>query len=85
MSNVEPFRITVDQEHQAVALAQELIGVSDVDIRPESDRWVVSISGRKTESLVVRALDAVRLALAGEPTASALVRLDGRDYRMQGE
>ena len=85
MGSVDPVRITVDEERQAVALAQELIGVSDVDLQPERDRWVVSLKTRHTDNLVVRVLDAVRRSLAGEPTASALVTLDGREYHMQGE
>jgi hypothetical protein len=85
MGSVDPVRITVDEERQAVALAQELIGVSDVDLQPERDRWVVSLKTRHTDNLVVRVLDAVRRSLDGEPTASALVTLDGHDYHMQGE
>jgi len=85
MGSVDPVRITVDEERHAVALAQELIGVSDVDLQPERDRWVVSLKTRHTDNLVVRVLDAVRRSLDGEPTASALVTLDGHDYHMQGE
>jgi hypothetical protein len=85
MGSVDPVRITVDEERQAIALAQELIGVSDVDLQPERDRWVVSLKTRHTDNLVVRVLDAVRRSLDGEPTASALVTLDGHDYHMQGE
>ena len=85
MGSVDPVRITVDEERQAVALAQELIGVSDVDLQPERDRWVVFLKTRHTDNLVVRVLDAVRRSLDGEPTASALVTLDGHDYHMQGE
>jgi anti-anti-sigma factor len=84
MGSVDPLRITVDEERQAVALAEELIGVSDVDLHPERDRWVVSLKARHTDNLVVRALDAVRRSLAGKPTASALVTLDGHEYHMQG-
>jgi hypothetical protein len=85
MGSVDPVRITVDEERQAIALAQELIGVSDVDLQLERDRWVVSLKTRHTDNLVVRVLDAVRRSLDGEPTASALVTLDGHDYHMQGE
>ena len=85
MGSVDPVRITVDEERQAIALAQELIGVSDVDLQPERDRWVVSLKTRHTDNLVVRVLDAVRRSLDGEPTASALVTLDGHDYHMQGQ
>ena len=84
MGSVDPFRITVEEERHAVALAQELIGLSDVDLQPERDRWVVSLRARHTENLVVRVLDAVRRSLAGDPTASALVTLDGRQYHLQG-
>ena len=86
MGSVDPLRITVDEERQAVALAQELIGFSDVDLRHEGDRWVVALrAGHTGDRLVVRVLDAVRRSLAGDPTASALVTLDGREYQMQGE
>jgi hypothetical protein len=84
MGSVDPLRITVDEERHAVALAQELIGVSDLDLHPERDRWVVSLRAGHTDNLVVRVLDAVRRSLAGEPTASALVTLDGHEYHMQG-
>jgi anti-sigma B factor antagonist len=83
MGSVDPFRITVDEERQAVALAQELIGLSDVDVQRERDRWVVSLTAGPSNNLVVRVLDAVRRSLAGDPTASALVTLDGREYHMQ--
>jgi hypothetical protein len=84
MGSVDPLRITVDEERQAVALAQELIGVSDVDLHPEGDRWVVSLgAGHIGNRVVVRVLDAVRRSLAGKPTASALVTLDGREYQMR--
>ena len=85
MGSVDPLRITVDEERQAVALAQELIGVSDVDLHPERERWVVSLRAVHTDKRVVRVLDALRRSLAGEPTASALVTLDGHEYHMHGE
>ena len=84
MRSVDPFRITVGEERHAVALARELIGVSDVDLQPERDRWVVALRARQSGNLVGRVLDAVRRSLAGDPTASALVTLDGREYHMQG-
>ena len=84
MGSVDPLQITVDEERQAVALAQELISVSDVDLHPERGRWVVSLTAGHTDNLVVRVLDAVRRSLAGKPTASALVTLDGHEYHMQG-
>jgi hypothetical protein len=85
MGSVDPLRISFDEERHAVALARKLSGVSDVDLHPERDRWVVSLRARLTNNLVARVLDAVRRSLAGEPTASALVTLDGHEYHMQGE
>jgi hypothetical protein len=85
MGSVDPLQITFDEERHAVSLAQKLSGVSDVDLHPERDRWVVSLRARLTNNLVARVLDAVRRSLAGEPTASALVTLDGHEYHMQGE
>ncbi len=84
MSSVDPLRISVDEERDAVALAQELIGISDVDLHPERDKWVVSLRAGHTDNLVVRVLDAVRRSLAGQPKASVLVTLDGHEYQMQG-
>jgi hypothetical protein len=85
MGCVDPLRISVDEERHAVALAQELIGFSDIDLHPERDRWVVSLKAVPSNNLVVRVLDAVRRSLAGEPTALALVTLDGHEYHMQGD
>jgi anti-sigma B factor antagonist len=83
MGNVDLFRITVNEERHAVALARELIGVSDVDLQRERDRWVVALRARQSGKVVGRVLDAVRRSLAGDPTASALVALDGREFHMQ--
>jgi anti-sigma B factor antagonist len=84
MGNADFLRITVDEERQAVAVARELTDVSEVDLHSERDRWVVSLKAGHSDNLVVRALDAVRRSLAGEPTASALVTIDGHDYHMHG-
>jgi anti-sigma B factor antagonist len=83
MGSVDLFRITVNEERHAVALARELIGVSDVDLQRERDRWVVALRARQSGKVVGRVLDAVRRSLAGDPTASALVALDGREFHMQ--
>jgi hypothetical protein len=89
MGSVDPLRISFDEERHAVALAQQLNGVSDVDLHAERDRWVVSLRARHTNNLtnnlVVRVLEAVRRSLTGEPTATALVTLDGHEYHLQGE
>jgi anti-sigma B factor antagonist len=84
MGNVDLLRITVDEERQAVALAQKLIGVSEVDLHPNGERWMVSLKAGHTDNLVARVLDVVRRSLAGEPTASALVTIDGHEYHIQG-
>lgn len=84
MGNVDPLRVTVDGERQALGLAQELAGVSDVDLHSERDRWVVSLTAGENHIPFVQVLDAVRRSLAGEPTASALVTLDGHQYHMHG-
>jgi hypothetical protein len=83
MGSVDAFRITVDEERQAVALAQELTGFSDVDLQRDRDRWVVSLRARHSANVVVRVLDAVRRSLAGDPTASALVTLDAASTTCQ--
>jgi anti-sigma B factor antagonist len=86
MGSADVLRITVDNERRAVALAQELSGVSDVVLQPERGKWVVSLKAAdRRNHLVMRVLDAVRRSLAGEPTASALVMVDGHEYQMQGE
>jgi len=85
MGNADFLRITVDEERQAVAVASELIDVSEVDLHSERDRWVVSLKAGHSNNLVVRVLNAVRRSLAGEPTASALVTIDGHDYHMHGD
>ena len=84
MGSIDPLRITVNEERQAIALARELFGISDVDLHAERDSWVVSLTSGHAKNLVVRVLDAVRRSLAGEPTASALVTIKGREYHMQG-
>lgn len=85
MGSVDPIRITVDEERHAVALAQALIGVSEVELHSERGRWVVLLNAPHTDHLVERVLDAVRQSLTGKPTASALVALNGHEYHLQGE
>ena len=68
MGSVDVLRITVDEERQAVALAQEVIGLSDVDLHPERDRWVVSLRAVHTDIRMERyGEDTFVVALAGEP------------------
>jgi anti-anti-sigma factor len=79
MGSVDPVRITVDEERQAVALAQELIGVSDVDdwrrhgstiaygIRREwsgEDIFVVSLAGEHDLYTAPKVQEALRGVIA---------------------
>jgi len=81
----DPFRITVDDQAQALALADELSAKADVDVRFKGHAWELSIDGARTKGLVTTALDAVRRSLDGQPSASAVIVLDGRRYRMYGQ
>jgi len=81
----EPLRIKLSEEREAIAVANELVGVPGLDVRAEGDGWEVSLDDVGDNDLLVRMLDAVRNTLAGRPSGSALVLLDGREYRMQGE
>jgi hypothetical protein len=81
----EPVRIRLGEERHAIALAHELVGLTRLDLRRETGCWEVAVGGAESGRLLVRVLDAVRGVLAGQPSASALVLLDGHEYRMQGE
>lgn len=80
-----PLRVRFEQQGHAAACAHQLVGVSGVQVQADGDSWEVGIEGENTEQFVVRLLDAVRHALAGETTACALVTLDGREYHLYGE
>jgi hypothetical protein len=79
-----PLRVTLDQQQLADALVLELSG-TNVSLHAESGSWIVSIDGATTDQLVLHALNAIRDTLARQPSASALVELDGREYVMRGE
>lgn len=81
----EPLVVRVEDETRAIALAHELIGLTRLDLRRRDGGWELAVDGADTDRLVVRVLDAVRQVLAGEPTATALVQMDGREYQMNGE
>jgi hypothetical protein len=81
----EPLIVRVADERRAIALAHELVGLTELDVRRNNGGWEVAVDGTDTDRLVVRVLDAVRQVLAGEPAATALVELDGREYHMNGE
>jgi hypothetical protein len=81
----EPLRVRLHDEAQAQAVVRELAGIDGVALEPGSGAWEVTVGDRNGDRLVVAVLDAVRRALAGQPTESALVFLDGREYQLQGE
>ena len=83
-SNGHPFRVALDQQWLADALARELSG-DDVSVHAEDSSWIVSIDGAKTDQFVARVLDAIRDTLARQANASARVELDGHEYVMRGE
>lgn len=83
-ANGHPFHVTLDQQRLAEALAKEL-AENDVSVHAENGNWIVSINEMKADRLVVRVLDATRATLASQPTATALINLDGREYVMRGE
>ena len=85
MGGGDPFRITVGDKTQALALADELADRASVTVQRNAHAWEISIDGSKANGLVTTALDAVRRSLDGRPSASAEITLDGRTYRMHGE
>jgi hypothetical protein len=71
-----PFRVTLDQQRLTDALVRELSG-NNISVHAENGSWIVSIDGATTDQLVLHALNAIRDTLARQPSASALVELDG--------
>jgi hypothetical protein len=80
----EPLRVRLSEERHAVVLARELDDVEGLDVQRRDGNWEVTVDGSRGDRLIVRVLNAVSAALAGEPTATALVLLDGREYRLGG-
>ena len=81
----EPLRIRIDREAYAVALGRDLASLGTVDIQPYGLQWELCLHGPKTDRVVNRVLEAVRVALAGKTSDVAEILLDGRTYHMQGE
>ena len=79
-----PFRVRLDQRRLADALAQALSD-TNVSLHAEDGSWIVSIDDARTDRAVVCVLDAIRETLASQPSASALVQLDGHEYVMRRE
>ena len=81
----EPLRIRIDREAYALALGRDLAALGTVDIQPYGLRWELCLHGPKTDRVVNRVLEAVRITLAGKTSDVAEIQLDGRTYHMQGE
>jgi hypothetical protein len=84
-ANEAQLTVRFGDEVHANAFARRLGGASRVRVGPDGDGWEVEIEGAKTGQFVVQVLEAVRQALAGNQDAYALVNLDGREYRLDGE
>jgi len=78
-------RVRLNEEHHAAALARELSDLEELDLRRLDGHWDVTVGGVVGDRLIVRVLNAVRVALGGEPAASARVFLDGREYEVQAQ
>ena len=78
-------RVRLNEEQHAAALARELGDLGGVDLQRLDGHWDVTVDGALGDKLVVRVLNAVRDALRGEPTATALVFLDGREYQIEAQ
>jgi hypothetical protein len=80
----EPVRVSFSDERHALSLAQELIGLPNVDVEAVDAAWVVAIDGSVDDRLVVRVLDAVRRSLGDDVGAVATLKLDGHEYQLYG-
>ena len=81
----EPLKVRLAQEEHAQAVVRELAGIDGVALQGAGGAWEVTVGNGTGDRLVVAVLVAIRRALTGQPTASALVFLDGREYQLQGE
>ena len=81
----EPLRIRIDREAYAISLGRDLASLGTVNIQPYGLQWELSLHGPKTDRVVNRVLEAVRITLAGRTSDVAEILLDGRTYHMQGE
>ena len=78
----ETVLIRVAEEGRATQLAAELAVYANAEVRRYEGGWEVALSGAKTDRLVAIALEAVQRSLDGDPSSTAKVLLDGREYRM---
>jgi len=85
MSVREPLRVRLTDERHATELARQLTGLDDTSVQADGPGWEVVVACTVTDSVIVRVLDSLRRTLAGQPTATALVLLDGCEYHFEAE
>ena len=81
----QPFKIRLADECHAAGLARELAAIEGIRVDQNGDRREVVIGGAITDRVVSGVLDGLRRTLAGKPTATAWVFLDGREYQFEAE
>lgn len=81
---LEPIQIEVADQADARALATALTAVASVRVEAAGRTAGVAVYGAATSELLVCVLRVVQQVLEQRPPAQALVRLDGREYRMDG-
>jgi len=81
----ELLRVRVTQERHAASLAHSLRELDGLDVRCNISACEVTVDSVGNHRTVIAVLDTIRDTLAGDPTSSAFVLLDGRGYHMQGE
>jgi hypothetical protein len=80
----EPLRIRVADEQQAASLARTLNELVGFRVHCDIGGCEIAVDGADSGKTLPVVLDAIRDTLAGEPTSSASVLLDGREYHMRG-
>jgi|tagenome__1003787_1003787.scaffolds.fasta_scaffold15792458_1 hypothetical protein len=83
--NDKELRVRLSEERHAAALATELSDLDGLDLQRRDGHWDITVEGVVGDRLIVRVLNAVTAALGGEPTATARVFLDGREYEVQAQ
>jgi hypothetical protein len=78
----EKVLIRVAEESRATMLADELAVYATSVVRRYDGRWEVALGAAKTDRLIALTLEAVQRSLDGDPSSTAQVLLDGREYRM---
>jgi hypothetical protein len=77
--------VRVETERQALAIAGAMNGVPGLNVVAAHGAWEVSLESAKTDRLITRFLNAIQVAVNGEAAESALVTLNGREYRLEGQ